>query len=141
METITVNYLAILVCGIVAMMLWAIWYGPLFGNTWMHIIGATTQDIEERKKMQKKAAPLYAVQFLLTLFQVWVLAYYISGWQEASGVTNALWIWAAFVVPTIAGSAMWNNDTTKIKWTRFLIQAGYQLVSFMVFGSILYWWK
>jgi hypothetical protein len=47
----------------------------------------------------------------------------------------------AFVMPIIAGTAMWNNDSKKIAWTRFLIQSGYQLVIFIIFGLILGFWK
>ncbi len=137
----TVNYLAIGVCAILSMVLGAIWYGPLFGKKWMAIAGVKPEDIEARKKMQKSAMPLYVVQFLLTLFQAWVLAYYIAGWKGASGIGNALWIWAAFIIPTVAGSAMWNNDKGKVKWAKFLIQGGYQLVLFVMFGLILSAWK
>ncbi len=136
-----VNYYAILVCGILAMVFGYLWYGPLFGKIWLKVTKATELDLEARKKMQAQATKLYLVQFLLTLFQVWVLAYYIEGWKEASGLTNALWIWAAFVVPVIAGTAMWNNDSAKISWARFLLQSGYQLVCFVAFGLILGMWK
>lgn len=135
-----INFVAVIVCAVLGMVIGSIWYGPLFGKAWMKICGATDLDKEARKKMQKAAMPLYMIQFGLALFQVWVLAYYIEGWAAASGVINALWIWAAFVMPTIAGAAMWNNDSTKIKWSRFLIQAGYQLVCFVVFGLILGAW-
>ncbi len=136
-----INLWAVLVCGVLAMVIGYVWYGPLFGKKWMEVVGATEMDINERKKMQASAGPLYLVQFLLTLFQAWVLAYYIAGWKEASGVVNSLWIWAAFVVPVIAGTAMWNNDSAKISWTRFLIQSGYQLVIFIMFGLILGYWR
>ncbi len=132
-----INYLAVFVCGVVSMILGSIWYGPLFGNAWLRVIGATEMDMKTRMEMQKKAMPLYFVQLVLTLFQAWVLAYYIAGWQEASGIENALWIWAAFIMPTIAAASMWNNDSRKITWTRFLIQGGYQLVLFILFGLIL----
>lgn len=135
-----INYWAVLVCAILSMVIGYIWYGPLFGKLWLSVTGADKLDLEAREKMQKSAGPLYAVQFLLSLFQVVILAYYIKGWTEASGLENALWIWAAFIMPTIAGSAMWNNDTAKVKWTRFLLQAGYQLVLFAVFGLILGYW-
>ena len=137
----TINYLAVLVCAIVSMIVGFIWYGPLFGKKWLAVTGATDLDLEARKKMQQSAMPLYIVQFLLTLFQAWVLAYYIVGWKDASGLTNALWIWAAFIMPVVAGSAMWNNDSSKIKWMRFLIQGGFQLICFGVFGLILSWWR
>jgi hypothetical protein len=136
-----INLLAVLACGVLAMVIGYVWYGPLFGKKWMEVVGATEMDIEARKKMQASAGPLYVVQFLLTLFQAWVLAYYIAGWKEASGVANSLWIWAAFVVPVIAGTAMWNNDSAKISWARFLIQSGYQLVIFIMFGLILGYWR
>jgi hypothetical protein len=136
-----INLLAVLACGLLAMVIGYVWYGPLFGKKWMEVVGATEMDIEARKKMQASAGPLYVVQFLLTLFQAWVLAYYIAGWKEASGVANSLWIWAAFVVPVIAGTAMWNNDSAKISWARFLIQSGYQLVIFIMFGLILGYWR
>ncbi len=136
-----INYYAILVCGIVSMILGFVWYGPLFGKKWTEIIGATEMDLAKRKEMQKRAAPLYAVTFILSLFQAWVLAYYIAGWKDASGVENSLWIWAAFVIPTVAAGAMWNNDSKNISWARFLIQGGYYLVLFVVFGLILGYWK
>ena len=136
-----INYLAVLVCAVLSMAIGAVWYGPLFGKKWAEIVGADMSDEVARKEMQKRAMPLYAVQFLLTLFQVWVLAYYIQGWKEASGLENSLWIWAAFVVPIIAGGAMWNNDSAKVSWSRFLIQSGYQLVMFAIFGLILGMWQ
>ncbi len=136
-----INYLAILVCAVIAMALGALWYGPLFGKKWMEIVGATPGDLEARKKMQKSAGPLYVVQFILVLFQVWVFAYYVEGWKEASGVQHGLWIWAAFIMPTVAAASMWNNDSKKVSWARFLIQAGYQLVLFVIFGFVLGAWK
>jgi len=136
-----VNYWAVLVCGVVAMVLGGIWYGPLFGKAWMRIIKAGPMDVAQRKEMQKRVMPLYLVQFVLVLFQAYVLAHYIAGWEEAGGVQNALWVWAAFVMPTVAASAMWNNDSAKVSWARFLIQAGYNLVLFVIFGFILRMWR
>lgn len=136
-----INYLAVVVCAVLAMVVGYLWYGKIFGKKWVEIIGATATDLEERKKMQKVASPLYVVQFVLALFQLFVLAYYIQGWKEASGVENALWIWAAFIIPTVAASAMWNNDSKKIAWARFLIQGGYYLVLFIIFGLVLGNWK
>lgn len=141
MTSLSINYVAVLVCAVASMALGFVWYGPLFGKKWAQIIGVNTADLEARKKMQQSAGPLYIVQFLITLFQVYVLAHYIAGWEEASGVTNSLWIWAGFVIPTVAGASMWNNDSAKISWARFLIQGGYQLALFVMFGLILGNWR
>lgn len=136
----TINYWAVLVCSVFAMFWGYVWYGPIFKKKWLEVIKANEADLAARSTMEKGIWKLYITQFLLAFFQIWVLAYYIAGWTEASGVVNALWIWAAFVMPTIAGTAMWNNDSTKIAWTRFLIQSGYQLICFVVFGLILGFW-
>lgn len=136
-----INYWAILVCGILAMIIGYVWYGPIFGKKWAEIVGADMSDMATREKMQKSAMPLYIVQFIMTLFQVYVLAYYINNINQISGLHNALWVWAGFIIPIVAGSAMWNNDSSKVAWTRFFIQAGYQLVIFVIFGIILALWK
>lgn len=120
-----INYITVLVCAVISMITGAVWYGPIFGKKWMEIVGARQEDEAARKKMQKSAGPLYVIQFFLTLFQVWVLARYISGGADASGLETSLWIWAAFVMPIVAGGAMWNNDSRKISLSRFFIQAGY----------------
>jgi hypothetical protein len=136
-----INYLAVLVCGILAMIIGGLWYGPLFGKTWMKTIGVNPDDKEAVKKMQKSAGPLYVIQFLLALMQIWILANYIQGWDEVSGIENALWLWLGFVMPTIAAASMWNNEPAKTSLTRFSIQAGYQLVCLVLFGLILGMWQ
>ncbi len=137
---IIINYWAVLACGIVSMVLGFVWYGPLFGKKWMEICGTTAQDLERRKEMQKKAGPLYAVQFVLTLLQAWVLAWFIGFLMQSGqsgGVHTAFAIWLAFLMPTVAAGAMWNADAGKVKWAKFLLQAGYYLVLFLIFGLIL----
>jgi len=141
METLSINYFAVVVGAVLSMAIGALWYGPLFGKKWLEIVGATSADLEARKQMQKSAGPLYGVQFVLTLFQVLVLAHLIADTTRVGGVERALWIWAAFVIPTLAGAVMWTNEPGKNKWARFFIQGGYQLVIFIVFGLLLQFWK
>ncbi len=142
----SVNYWAILVCAILSMFVGVIWYGPLFGKAWMRVIKVTPEDLKAREKMQKSAGPLYLVQFILSLFQIWALSHFLRGWGvrtegiPPSALENSLIIWAAFIVPTVAASAMWNNDSAKISWTRFGLQAGYYLVNAILFGLVLGMW-
>ena len=141
METVTVNYWAVISGAVLSMIIGAIWYGPLFSKKWMEIIGVNPEDKDAMQKMQKSAGPLYVVQFVLTLFQVLVLAHLIADTKIAGGLQRALWIWAAFVIPTLAGAVMWTNENGRLKWARFLIQGGYQLLIFIVFGLLLQFWK
>lgn len=136
---IGINYWAVLVCGVLAMILGAIWYGPIFGRKWMEICGATEMDMAKRKEMQRRAMPLYFVQFALVLIQLFILAH-LTGGTVKSGILSALLVWAGFVMPTIAACSMWTNEPRKAAWARFLIQSGYQLLCFVVFGIILALW-
>ena len=141
METLSINYWAVLSGAVLSMIIGAIWYGPIFGKKWMEIVGVSPEDLEARKKMQKTAGPLYAVQFLLTLFQVLVLAHLVADTKLVGGLERSLWIWAAFIIPALAGAVMWTNEKSNLKWARFLIQGGYQLVIFIIFGLLLQYWK
>ncbi len=126
---------------IVSMVVGSIWYGPLFGKKWMEICGVSAMDEEKRKQMQKEATPLYIVQFVLSLLQLYILVNLITwgGWTVQS-IGVAFFLWLGFVMPTVAGSAMWNNDSRNVKWARFLIQAGYQLVMFLLYGWMIATW-
>lgn len=135
-----INYWAVLAGAVASMVIGSVWYGPLFGRKWMEINELNPDDVAKREAMQKEVMPLYGVQFVLSLLQLYILAHFIQGWTEVSGVENAVWIWLGFVMPTVAGLAMWNAKPNKVKWAMFLISSGYQLVNFVVFGWILGTW-
>lgn len=134
-----INYWAIFVCAVLSMVLGFVWYGPLLGKAWLRIVGATDMDIVKRKEMQKRAMPLYFIQFALVLVQLFILAH-LTGDSIASGILSALLIWIGFILPTVAAACMWTNEPRKVAWARFGIQAGYQLVLFIVFGFVLGLW-
>lgn len=138
-----INYLAVLVCAVLSLVLGMIWYGKaLFGNVFAKAIGMDmNMPPELMKEKQKGMWKLLFGQFILTFFQAWVLSGYIYGWEEASGVENSLWIFGAFVMPTIAGQLMWSNHSKKNAWTLFWISFGYQLILFVLFGLILDMWR
>ncbi len=136
-----INYLAVLTCAILSMVVGSVWFGVIFGKKWMQLHGSDKLDPAQLKELQKSMGPMYMIQFLLSIFQAWVLAYYIQGWKEAFGIENALWIWAAFVMPTVAGGVMWSSTDKKVMFVKFLIQAGYYMVLFVLFGLVLSVWK
>ncbi len=137
---ITINYWAVLVSAALSLVVGGVWYGMLFGKKWVELSGMDKMSTEEQEKMKKASVKLYLLQFAVSFFQVWVLAYYIAGWKDASGLENALWIWAGFVATTLAGT-MWESGTAKVKWMKFLLLAGAQFITFAVYGLVLGMWK
>lgn len=131
-----INYVAVLICGVASMILGTVWYGPLFGKKWMKITGASEMDQARRKEMQKRAMPLYGISFVLTLVQAAIFGMLIEALPDMSPLTLAMWMWLAFIIPTVAAGSMWNNDSKEVSWARFLIQAPYYLVLFIIFGLV-----
>lgn len=141
MEALGINYWAVIVGAIFSMILGGQWYGTFFGKQWMTIIGMDPNDTEAMKNMKKTARPLYLLQFSLTSFQILVLAHLVADTQLVSGLERSLWICAAFIIPTLAGTVIWTNQSKQLKWSRFLIQGGYQVTLFIVLGLLLHYWK
>lgn len=145
MEYFEINYLAVFISGVLAMIIGALWYGPLFGDTWMKIIGADKLDKEARDKMQKESGLLYLFQFVIVLLQFSALSHmflYFGYEQDISidlvnNFETTFYIWLFIIVPTIFGASVWNNDSKKIKTTRFLIQSGYQFIIFTIAAVLI----
>src|SRR3989338_1225191 len=133
-----INYWAVLVCAVFSMVLGSLWYGRLFGKAWMKIMGVDAKDVSANKKIKKGMWMLYLTQFILTLFQVYILANLLITIPSVMvGVLFTVLVFLAFVIPTLAGNAMWSTKPRKIAWAQFGIQFGYQLILFVVFGFVL----
>jgi len=135
-----VNYVAILVAGIAAMVVGFVYYGPLFGKAWMKIIGATSEHAQS-EQAKKEMLIVTVLQFIVVLFEIYVLAHFIQGWGEASGIETAVWLYLGFVVPTVAASVMWTLHPTKTKFQIFALQAGHHLITLLLAAYILQMWS
>lgn len=138
-----IQIVPVLICVVISIVLGSLWYGAFFGKIWMKIIGvdeSCLNDPVKKKEMQKQAMPLYFIQLVLSFVQIWILSHYINQWADVSGIVRVLPIWLGFIMPTIASNILWSNLSRPLMWRSFLIQAGYYLVSFSLFGLILASW-
>ncbi len=138
-----IHFLPVLACAVLSIILGSLWYGPLFGKLWMRLMKVDEEcmsDPIKKKAAQKQAMPLYLLQFVLSLLQIWVLAKFIVS-SSGSGIGTALWILIGFILPMAAQGSMWNSDTKKDNWTRFLVVGGFNLVLFVILGFILSVWR
>lgn len=135
---IEVNYLAVLVAGISAMVLGSIWYSPmLFGAVWMKESGVSKQQIDAAKK--KGMALSYILNFIAALVTAYVLAhflYYTNAATVTAGLQTAFWIWLGFIVTVLLGSVLWESKSCKY----FLINVVYHLASLLAMSAILVAW-
>ena len=140
MDSVPINYIAILLAAVVTMVIGFLWYGPLFGKPWSKLMGWGEMAPEKMKEMQKKAMPGYAVQFVGALVMAFVLGHaliFSSTYLNMSGVSAGLmagfWNWLGFVVPVTAGAVFWEGKS----WRLWLINVGFYLVNLLAMGVIL----
>lgn len=132
------NYLAVLVTGIIAIVLGSLWYGPLFGKHWMALMGITPLEMEEGTK--KGMTKSYLIGFIGALVTALILAYLISSLGVADvtgGLTLGFLVWLGFFVTTKLGSVLWEARP----WKLYFLNIGYDLVNLLIMGAVLAVWQ
>jgi len=128
MPYVVINYWAVLVAGIVAMVIGFLWYGPIFGKSWMKLMGMNAESMKGKKNgMGGK----YLVMFIGTLIAACVLADWVDG------VQGGFWVWLGFYATQQIGSVLWEGRSTKL----FTLNTLHSLVSLVVVGAILASWN
>ncbi len=128
---IQVNYAAVLLSAIAAMVVGSLWYGPLFGDAWMKLVGISKSDIN-KKEMPK----LYGIMFIGALVEAYVLSHFIhyaGATTLINGAKTGLWAWLGFVATVMIGNYMFAKRPINL----YLIDAGYALVNLVVMGAVL----
>lgn len=131
---VEVNYLAVLVAGIVSMVVGFVWYTVLFSKPWIKEMGYTKESME---KARAKMGKMYVLSFVLSLLMAYVLFHIMtfSGSfyhypKVMTGLTSAFWIWLGFVMPVQATDVIFGGKPWKLFW----INTGYQLASLLGMG-------
>ena len=116
------------------MVLGAVWYGPLFGKTWMKGVGLTTSDIENRPMV-----PSYLVAILNSFLMAFVLANVVS-WTGVMGVIGGMFVgffmWLGFTGFSFGVNHAFEGRSTQL-WA---INSGLYLVGLVVMGAIMAVW-
>ena len=112
-----VNYLAVLVAGIVPMIIGALWYGPLFGKRWLVLMETTAEEIQEGFNPLKT----YGVSFLLALITAFILAQLFAGMGEAARVVS---------ITGVGGDAVAGVYLALMALIAFILPVGYQSIAF-----------
>jgi hypothetical protein len=139
MEFPQVNYLAVLTSGVVIFILGGLWYSPvLFAKKWIALMGKSE---EELKAASTESMPLMLLQaFLSGLLVAWTLAVILNHFHTPTPLRGAMVgavCWLGFAGATSYASAVFSLKP-RLLW---LIDSGYNLVSFILAGLILGAWR
>ncbi len=146
MQLPQVNYLAVLVAGIVIFLLGGLWYSPiLFSKRWVALQGRTEEQM--RADAARSNMPvMYLGAFITALITAWALAVLANSFVPPAfipatswalrGAKLGLFVWFGFAATTSFANAIFSMKPKQL----WLIDTAYNLVSFVLAGAIIMGW-
>jgi hypothetical protein len=135
MQTVTMNWWALVVAVITNFVIGGVWYSPaLFMKPWLAMSGVSKAEFD-RGLPAALAGDLFASTAI-----AFVLAHairYAGAGNMAQGLFVTFWCWLGFVAAVQIASVTYEHRPFKY----FAINAGYRFVSMMAMGSILTLWR
>lgn len=135
MENLYINYWAVLAAAVSAFLIGGLWYSDaLFGKAWMKENNFTGEDLKN-----SNAAKKFGVSFIFSLVMAFNLAAFLGdektdvAWGAAAGALAGIG-WVAMAIGIVG---LFEHKS----WRYILINAGYNIVAFIVMGVILGAWR
>jgi hypothetical protein len=127
-----VNWLAVVVGMVISMALGALWYGPLFGNLWLRMIGKTADEIEgDPMDYVKTAVAAFVAMLFLNLVVVGF------GTQSlVNGMVAGALAFIGFGATTTFVYTTFEGPEERV----WLLYAAYQLIVFVIMGGVFAVW-
>lgn len=115
---ININVLAIILSMVSGVVFGFLWYGPLLGKKWAHLMGFNSAQKPDSQKM-RKALLLQIIGLFLSSY---VLTHTIQVWQPKAwglmespfsssgfGFMAAFFVWIGFYIPNQLSKVAWEN--------------------------------
>lgn len=128
----TINWLSIIAAGVSAFLIGGVWYGPLFGRTWMKEFGFTEEDLKQRN-----IPKTFGLSLVLALFAAINLDMFIGAEASLSFGAMAGLLAGIGWVATFMG-IIYLFEMRSL--AAFLINAGYCVIALTTMGAILGAW-
>ena len=127
----SINWLAVIVCVVVAMVSGFIWYHPkVFFPAWWQGIGKSGEPGNPNPM-------IYVFTIIAALVQAISLSFMLNTMESVSGPLAGFMLWLGFVAPTNLVNKLFAGQGFKV-WA---IEAGNHLVNLLLFGAILGAWR
>jgi hypothetical protein len=130
-----VNYLAIVVAAVVALVIGFIWYSPrVFGNRWMAYLGTT------QAQLGNPGPSGMAVGVVASLLNTWVLAVLslnLGGKSLTDGILLGALAWLGFMATITAAQISFE----KKPWGLWTLNNAHNLLVQVLMGAIVTIWR
>jgi hypothetical protein len=137
----SINWLAVIACVIVSMIVGSLWFNPkTFFPAWWKAIGKTDKD---DPRMTGNMGVTWGLTILSAIVQAVFMALMVNalgsampgGATLASGALTGFFLWLGFVAPTSLLNKVFAGQLKA-----WVIEVGNHLVTFVLFGAILGAW-
>jgi len=125
-----VNYLAVLLATISAVVIGSLWYGPIFGKQWMKLNKFTVDDLKKSGPMWKTIL-VTATMYLIASFG---LSMYLGKEPSISMGAFAGFATALFWIGTSKFNSVIYEKLSKELW---LLNFGYDILVYTIMGIII----
>ena len=136
MEKLKINHAAVWVSIVLLHVLGFLWYGPIFGEKWMSLVGLDMATIEANPP----GTGVWITNFVSTVVPVYVLAWLFTKLDVSSALQGAgigLLIGFSFVHLSDMTGDMFARQPYALSW----ITGGFSMVSLALTGLILGAWR
>lgn len=130
LPAVTVNYTAIVAAAVASFVVGWLWYGPLFGKTWMKLTGM--KEMGNKDEMPKNMVVVF-VGSLITAYVLSAFLQLTNSTVLSSALPVALWAWLGFQAPEAVGVVLWEGKS----WNLFFLNAAQKLVNLLVIAAVL----
>jgi hypothetical protein len=131
MDFASINWFAVLVAALSTFLIGGIWYGPLFGKTWMEEEGFSEEDLKDANM-----AKIYGIAFILELIMALNLAMFIQGVSIAQGAFYGFLTGFGWIALAMGVNALFSRITFRL----WFINSFYFVITFTLMGTILAAW-
>lgn len=128
------NYIAITLSAVVYFVPGSVWFGPLFGKSWLKLAGLSLTE-EDKKNALFMFAKTFILDFIIT-FSVALIINLIQPETLLSAMKIATIIGIGFVIAPFLGNYMYAKRSMKL----FFIEGGYHFVCIVIVSVILTAW-
>jgi hypothetical protein len=135
METVPINWLALIVVAIVKFAIGAAWYAPqIFGKQWQAELGMTQEQV--RANMVPALVAEAITDLVLAFFLIFAVRYAGAN-TLLQGAFVGFLVWLGFVATLTIPQVYYERRS----WRLWSINNGYLVVSLIVMGAILGVWQ
>ncbi len=129
-----VNYLAVIVAAVAAMIIGFVWYAPqVFGKRWLQYLGKTQAELGQ-------PGPGFALAAVAALVNAWALALFsknLGGSSLTDGILLGVLAWLGFMATLTAAETVF----LKKPWGLWLLNNAHNVIAQVVMAAIVTVWR